>query len=354
MDQNICLSEDDINFENSNKIGFGAFGEVFQGTIKRTGEIVAIKKVFQDKRYKNRELDIMRELNHPNIVTLISYYYTNSKSDDVYLNCVMNYVPLTLSDLIAINKKENKQFPLILLKVYAYQMLKSIGYLHSIGICHRDIKPQNILINPSDMTLKLCDFGCAKRLIKNEPNIAYICSRYYRPPELVIGATDYTTQIDVWSMGCVIAELVLCKPLFPGSSATDQLNEIISILGSPTQAQIKEMNPKCKNLKIHSILQKEWSDVFKDKNPDYLFVDLISKLLVYEPNLRLTPYKALCHPFFDELKDIHTLLPNGKELPSHLFKFQQCEILHCPESVKYIISSTQLQYQQQQQQHKLK
>ena len=95
----------------------------------------------------------------------------------------------------------------------------AIGYLHSIGICHRDIKPQNIMVDLNDYTLKLCDFGCAKRLVKGEENISYICSRHYRPPELVLGATEYTTQTDVWSMGCVIAEVVLNETLFRGKSA---------------------------------------------------------------------------------------------------------------------------------------
>jgi len=92
--------------------------------------------------------------------------------------------------------------------------------------------------------LKLCDFGCAKHLVKTESNIVYICSRFYRPPELVVGATRYTTQVDVWSMGCVIAELVLNKPIFQGKSATDQLLEIMKILGKPTNDQLKAMNGK--------------------------------------------------------------------------------------------------------------
>ena len=142
----------------------------------------------------------------------------------------MDYVPETLSDLISKNRHEKTKFPLILIKLYSYQMLKSIGYLHSLGICHRDIKPQNILIDPKDYTLKICDFGCAKKLIKGQENISYICSRYYRPPELILEATEYTTQVDVWSIGCVIAELVLNKPIFPGKSKLDQLFEIIKIL----------------------------------------------------------------------------------------------------------------------------
>ena len=107
----------------------------------------------------------------------------------------------------------------------------------------RDIKPQNLLIHPTTGVLKLIDFGSAKILVPGEPNVSYICSRYYRAPELIFGATNYTAAIDVWSTGCVMAELMLGQPLFPGESGIDQLVEIIKVLGTPTREQIKTMNP---------------------------------------------------------------------------------------------------------------
>jgi len=100
-------------------------------------------------------------------------------------------------------------------------MFRCLTFLLGIGICHRDIKPQNILCSTTTNELKICDFGSAKKLIKGEPNVAYICSRYYRAPELIFGATEYSNAIDVWSMGCVIAEMILGEPLFPGESAVD-------------------------------------------------------------------------------------------------------------------------------------
>lgn len=99
--------------------------------------------------------------------------------------------------------------PPLLVKLYSYQLLRSIAYIHAIGICHRDIKPQNVLVDTSTHILKLCDFGSAKQLIPGEPNVSYICSRYYRAPELIFGNSNYSTAIDVWSVGCVIAELML-------------------------------------------------------------------------------------------------------------------------------------------------
>lgn len=151
--------------------------------------------------------------------------------------------------------------PILEVKLYIYQLFRSLAYIHSQGICHRDIKPQNLLLDPNSGILKLCDFGSAKILVENEPNVSYICSRYYRAPELIFGATNYTTKIgeftrkressgsgtnssaDVWSTGCVMAELMLGQPLFPGESGIDQLVEIIKVLGTPTRDQIRTMNP---------------------------------------------------------------------------------------------------------------
>ena len=342
MEKEEKITENDLVFDKKDIVGQGAFGEVFLAKIKKTGEKVAVKKVFQDRRYKNRELSIMQKLNHPNIVKLLSFYYTKAnipkaKNDDVFLNCIMDYVPETLSILISKNKHQGTKFPSSLLKLYSYQMLKSIGYLHSIGICHRDIKPQNILIDPLDYTLKICDFGCAKQLVKNEENISYICSRYYRPPELVLGATFYTCQVDVWSIGCVIAELILNRAIFPGKSAKEQLYEIIKILGTPTKEQISEMNPKVHITKLPNIPHKLWKDVFKDKTGDMLFIDLVDKLLVYEPEKRLTPYEALNHPFFDDMKKKDFKLPNGNSVPKHIFQFKECEIQYDKENINKLL-----------------
>jgi serine/threonine protein kinase len=123
---------------------------------------------------------------------------------------VLEYVPETAHRVIKHYNKMNQRMPLIYAKLYMYQICRSLAYIHnSIGVCHRDIKPQNLLVNPHTHQLKLCDFGSAKVLVKGEPNISYICSRYYRAPELIFGATEYTTAIDVWSAGCVLAELLL-------------------------------------------------------------------------------------------------------------------------------------------------
>lgn len=250
-------------------------------------------------------------------------FFTYGKnSDEVYLNIVMDYVPFNLYEITKEYRRSKKSagIPPKALKVYAYQMFRSIAYIHSKGICHRDIKPQNLLVNPNNYCLKLCDFGSAKKLVKGEPNIAYICSRYYRAPELIFGATEYTFDIDTWSTGCCLAEAVLLTPLFPGDSSIDQLIQIIKVLGSPSNEQVKKMNPSySEDFTINDIKPVPWEDVFEKFKPDPLFLDLISKVLVYDPNERLKPIEALIHPYFDELRKENFRI-EGKKV-SHLFDF---------------------------------
>ena len=117
------------------------------------------------------------------------------QKDEVYLNLVLEYVPETVYRASRFFNKAKTTMPMLEVKLYIYQLFRSLAYIHSQGICHRDIKPQNLLLDPATGTLKLCDFGSAKILVENEPNVSYICSRYYRAPELIFGATNYTTKI---------------------------------------------------------------------------------------------------------------------------------------------------------------
>ena len=337
----------DPNLKLSNKytvlkiLGKGTFGIVYEVKNEETNEIFAIKKVYQDSHYKNRELQIMKELNHPNIIKLNSYFFTKGENDnETYLSCIMEFIPETLSNIIRKYAKEYKQMEEIYVKLYSFQMIKSLAYIHAKGICHRDIKPQNILINLDTHQLKLCDFGSAKKLIKGQLSIAYICSRYYRAPELAFGSREYTNEIDMWSIGCVIGELVLGRPLFPGKNASDQLVEIIKILGTPSKEDIIDMNPKFKDHKFPNIKPYSWEKVFKLKIIPKDFIDLIEKMLVYSPVKRITAMKALCHPFFDELKNNKNLiLPNGKKLPEDLFVFTEEEIKSDEESAKILMNN---------------
>ncbi|CEH12755.1 glycogen synthase kinase [Ceraceosorus bombacis] len=351
----------ELAYTNCKLIGNGSFGVVFQArlvsggngnlvegagasagageaskTPKEEQEDVAIKKVLQDARFKNRELQIMRIVAHPNVVDLRAFFYSNGdKKDEVFLNLVLEFVPETVYRASRHYAKLKQTMPMLLIKLYMYQLLRSLAYIHSIGICHRDIKPQNLLLNPLTGVLKLCDFGSAKILVAGEPNVSYICSRYYRAPELIFGATNYTTNIDIWSTGCVMAELMQGQPLFPGESGIDQLVEIIKVLGTPTREQIKTMNPNYMEHKFPQIRPHPFSKVFRPRTPTDA-IDLISRLLEYTPSARFTAIEALTQPFFDELRTGEGRMPNGRDMPP-LFNFTKEELSIRPDLISKLV-----------------
>lgn len=173
----------------------------------------------------------------------------------------------------------------------------------------------------------ICDLGSAKKLGKGETSISYICSRFYRAPELIVGATQYNTQIDIWSIGCVIAEMVLQTPIFPGKNATDQLVEIVKIMGPPSKDDLKNMVPEQQvKLNIPSIQPKKLEVLFKNESSE--FIDFISRLLCYDPTKRITAAEALLHPYFDDLKKKNQTI-NGQPLPN-LYDFSQFELNNYP------------------------
>uniref|UniRef100_A0ACD5TQ27 Uncharacterized protein n=1 Tax=Avena sativa TaxID=4498 RepID=A0ACD5TQ27_AVESA len=309
-----------ISYKAERVVGTGSFGIVFQAKCLETGEFVAIKKVLQDSRYKNRELQLMRSINHPNIVCLKHCFFSTTSKDELFLNIVMEFVPETLYRVLQHYCNAKQGMPLIYVKLYMYQVFRGLAYLHTVGVCHRDVKPQNILVDALTHQVKICDFGSAKVLVKGEPNISYICSRYYRAPELIFGATEYTTSIDIWAAGCVLAELLLGQPLFPGDTGVDQLVEIIKVLGTPTREEIRCMNPNYTEFRFPQIKAHPWHKVFHKKMPPEA-IDLASRLLQYSPSLRCTALDACAHPFFDELREPNARLPNGRPFPP-LFNFK--------------------------------
>ncbi|XP_010317426.1 shaggy-related protein kinase eta isoform X2 [Solanum lycopersicum] len=303
-------------------VGTGSFGVVFQAKCLENGETVAIKKVLQDRRYKNRELQLMRTMDNPNVVSLKHCFYSTTSKNELFLNLVMEYVPETMYRMLKHYSNMNQRMPLIYVKLYTYQVFRGLAYMHTVAdVCHRDLKPQNILVDPVTHQVKICDFGSAKVLVKGEANISYICSRFYRAPELIFGATEYTTSIDIWSAGCVLAELLLGQPLFPGENAVDQLVEIIKVLGTPTREEIRCMNPNYTDFRFPQIKAHPWHKVFHKRMPPEA-IDLASRLLQYSPSLRCNALEACAHPFFDELREPNARLPHGRQLPP-LFNFKQ-------------------------------
>ncbi|KAM7254697.1 hypothetical protein ACFE04_019938 [Oxalis oulophora] len=347
-----------ISYMAERVVGTGSFGIVFQAKCLETNDIVAIKKVLQDRRYKNRELQLMRLMDHPNVISFKHCFFSTTSNNDLFLNLVMEYVPESMYRVLKHYSSANQRMPLIYVKLYIYQIFRGLAYIHTVPkVCHRDLKPQNLLVDPLTHQVKICDFGSAKVLVKGEANISYICSRFYRAPELIFGATEYTTSIDIWSAGCVLAELLLGQPLFPGENAVDQLVEIIKVLGTPTREEIRCMNPNYTDFRFPQIKAHPWHKVFHKRMPPEA-IDLASRLLQYSPSLRCTAVggpillavsdesnickynslllEACAHPFFDELREPNARLPNGRPLPP-LFNFKQELAGASPELINRLI-----------------
>lgn len=318
-------------------IGRGSFGTVTQAYVTADSEKwygpVAMKRIFinNDNDLLQRELELLRLLKHPNIIKL-KYFFKNVSNVDgkKYLYLAMEYIPDTLRSEIERHSFSNTPLPLLHIKLYTFQIAKALLFLHSKNIAHRDIKPSNILIDPNTGTLKICDFGSAKRLNTNERSVCYICSRYYRAPELILGCTNYSAKIDIWALGCVLGEMFLGTPLFQGTEPILQFREFTKLLGPPTRKFIHQSNPEyngplfAKPLFIGPSFNQFVQIFGKAGKKDG--VHLIFNLLTYDPTKRLLPKHILCHPFLNDLRNNNNkFIPRGspipKDFPIQIFEF---------------------------------
>lgn len=302
-----------------------SFGTVYKAVIQETNQLVGIKKIFEDPDYKTRELEILKRIKHPNIVKIRHAFYTRDPAaDKLYLNLVMDYIPDTLNKIIKLYKDMRQTIPIVYVKLYTYQLIRALGYLHAMNICHRDVKPQNLLVDLRSHTAKLCDFGSAKRLERNETSISYIVSRCYRAPELIFGSTRYGCEVDMWSVGCVLAEIFLGTPIFNSHVSKDHIKYIIRHIGTPSRSDIEAMNSYNESYSFPYVKMFPLPKLLHNKaSPEA--IDLISKLLVYSPSKRLTAHQAMMHPFFDALRVQVVRMPRVESLPE-LFNFNPIEM----------------------------
>ena len=318
-----CPDRLKISYTNVEEIDSGAFGRVFKAVMQNSEETVAMK-VIKANSASSRELKMMRLADHWNIVDLKYFFYFRSPTGQVYLNMVMEFIPCTLWDIM---NKRLWIFPPAVIEVYMYQLCRALAYLHGLGICHRDVKPTNILVDHRTKVLKLADLGSAKVLDKS--NTSHPGTRMYRAPELLFGATQYTCKVDVWSAGCVLAELLPGRPLFNWPSSEEQLQGIYQVLGTPTSEDHEDIGVLPP---LHSALPKvkpqTWRKVLGARSHPEA-IDLVSKLLTYKPSTRLDMLVACAHPFFDGLRLPGAKLPDGRDLPP-LFNFTEQELKSNP------------------------
>lgn len=289
-------------YEVQAQLGQGAYGIVWRAVDRRTGQIVAVKKIYDafqnstDAQRTFREIMFLHHLHHPNIIKLL-HVHRAMNDRDIYV--VFEYMETDLHVVIRANilAEIHKQYII-------YQLLKTMKYLHSAEILHRDMKPSNLLLN-SDCTMKVADFGLARSILSLEreqvirPVLTdYIATRWYRPPEILLGSTRYTKAVDMWSVGCILGELILGKPLFPGRSTTHQLELIISVTGDPTPSDVSTTNSQFADAMLRDIRRatpRTFAEILPKASSDAL--DLMTKLMHFNPNKRITAELALEHAY---------------------------------------------------------
>lgn len=295
-------------------IGRGTFGVVY--CVKgKDGRVYAIKKVLDDPKYINREPEILKSLHHPNCIELVNFFQTREGKGRHYSNYVMEYMPETLHDFTLKFRAQKLYPPMLFVKLFGFQLFAGLNYIHSTGLCHRDMKPQNVLVDSSEGKLKICDFGSAKHLNPSEKSVSYIASRYYRAPELLLDCTTYTPAIDIWAAGCIIAETVRSgSPIFTGVSNAALLQSIVRIMGLPSDDDLESFNH---TLQVPSELKQ--TDTLENSLPRHSppsLYDLLRKTFDYNPGKRPSAKELMMHPFFDDIfTNTKLVLPSGRPLP---------------------------------------
>ncbi|KAM7176138.1 mitogen-activated protein kinase 15 isoform 1-T1 [Macrochelys suwanniensis] len=310
-------------YEIKKRLGKGAYGIVWKAIDRRTGEIVAVKKIFDAFRNRTdaqrtfREIMFLQEFGeHPNIIKLLNVIRAQNDRD-IYL--VFESME---TDLHAVIKKGNLLKDIH--KCYIlYQLLKATKFIHSGNVIHRDQKPSNILLD-ADCFVKLCDFGLARSLCQihedqGSPALTeYVATRWYRAPEILLSSHSYTKGVDMWSIGCILGEMLLGKPLFPGTSTVNQIEQILSVIPAPSQEGTQKTewwnvgdsmeNKILDILAIHSdyrasVINRISSrqrvtieEILPSSTPPHA-LDLLKSLLVFNPDKRLTAEEALQHPY---------------------------------------------------------
>ncbi|PAA79458.1 hypothetical protein BOX15_Mlig002513g2 [Macrostomum lignano] len=309
-------------FTNLVYIGEGAYGIVVSALDNHNGEKVAIKKVspFEYQTYCQRtlrEIKILTRFKHENIIDIrdILTATTVDAMKDVYIvQCLME---TDMYKLLRTQTLSNEH-----VCYFLYQILRGLKYIHSANVLHRDLKPNNLLLNTT-CDLKICDFGLARVADPGHDHTGilteYVATRWYRAPEIMLNSKGYTKSIDIWSVGCILAEMLNNKPLFPGKHYIDQLNLILNILGSPGPEDLACIrNDKARNYLQQQPVRgkRSWQQLFP--NADARALDLLDRLLAFNPEKRITVEAALAHPYLEQYYD-----PQDEPVALEPFTFEQ-------------------------------
>ncbi|KAJ1621026.1 protein serine/threonine kinase [Pavlovales sp. CCMP2436] len=286
-------------YQKVEKIGEGTYGVVYKAKNRVNGELVALKKIRLEAEDEGipstaiREISILKELQHPNIVKLLDVIHTEKK-----LTLVFEYLDQDLKKFL---DQAEGNVDIRTLKSLLFQLLRGVAFCHDRRVLHRDLKPQNLLIN-KDGALKLADFGLARAFgIPVRSYTHEVVTLWYRAPDVLMGSRKYSTPVDIWSVGCIFGEVASGRPLFPGSSEEDQLVRIFRLLGTPSE----ENWPSMSELPDYKTDYPHYEPQPLSKicpRLDAVGLELLGHMLRYEPGSRISAKQAMAHPFFDDLE----------------------------------------------------
>ncbi|KAL5052945.1 hypothetical protein RYX36_033627 [Vicia faba] len=284
-------------------IGRGAYGIVCAAVNSDTHEQVAIKKIgnafdnIVDAKRTLREIKLLRHMDHQNIIAIKDIIRPPKKEafNDVYI--VYDLMDTNLHHIIHSDQPLCEKH----CQYFLYQLLRGLKYVHSVNVLHRDLKPSNLLVN-TNCDLKIGDFGLARTTSETDFMTEYVVTRWYRAPELLLNCSEYTSAIDVWSVGCIFGEIMTREPLFPGKDYVHQLRLITELIGSPDDASLgflRSDNARRYFRQFQQYRKQKFSSRFPNMLPEAL--DLLEKMLIFDPNKRITVDEALCHPYLSSL-----------------------------------------------------
>lgn len=288
------------------KVGSGAYGCVASFRNTKTGEKRAVKKITSafddlvDGKRMLREVKLLRLCDHANIIKILDMYPPVSPDfEDIYI--VTELMETDLHRVINSKQPLTEEHHCY----FIHQLLRGLVYLHSASVVHRDLKPSNLLVN-KNCDLKICDFGLARVLTTEKEAVGrtdYVVTRWYRAPEVVLLASEYTFSIDVWAVGCILSELITRKPIFPGNDHLDQIIKIVSVLGNPTQ---EELHWLPRSGPARTFLGKcpekpkvSWSNLFPNASDSA--IEAIETMLRFDPEVRISVQDALRLRYFSNL-----------------------------------------------------
>uniref|UniRef100_A0A8C2CL03 mitogen-activated protein kinase n=1 Tax=Cyprinus carpio TaxID=7962 RepID=A0A8C2CL03_CYPCA len=275
-------------YQNLTPVGSGAYGSVCSAYDVRLRQKVAVKKLsrpFQSlihSRRTYRELRLLKHMKHENVIGLLDVFTPAASLEEfneVYL--VTNLMGADLNNIVKFQRLSDEHVQFLI-----YQLLRGLKYIHSAGLIHRDLKPSNVAVN-EDCELRILDFGLARQT--DDEMTGYVATRWYRAPEIMLNWMHYNQTVDIWSVGCIMGELLKGKVLFPGNDYIDQLKRIMEVVGTPTPDVLKKISSE--HVRRYQLFS-------------YWFtVDLLKKMLVLDCDGRISASEALCHPYFSQYHD---------------------------------------------------